>query len=316
MKKQFVFVAVAIILTLALSACGVKKNTATDLPATPQADFTIAEGRLYPARSLDLGFGRNGFVSEVLVKNGDLVTSGQALAVLEPSNDALQTLALAKQETLNAQYALDQVKASAELDLANAKLAVIDAQREVDNAQARYDASQSDTNKAKLEAATAQLKILEDTLAKTNANNGIDPDKLAAASARLDAAKAAQANAESKVDNGTVRAKMDGTVIDFNLQPGDYVVLGSTVGAVADYSYWIVKTDNLSETDVVGLKTGQAVEITLDSLPGSVFSGQITSIDSRFVENRGDVTYTVTIKLTNSDPLMRWGMTAAVKFLK
>jgi len=47
-----------------------------------------------------------------------------------------------------------------------------------------------------------------------------------------------------------------------------------------------------------------------------VFSGQITSIDSRYVENRGDVTYTVTIKLTDGDPLMRWGMTAAVKFLK
>ena len=316
MKKNLLLVALGIIIVLTLAACSPKTTAQTDTQVTPQSQSIIAEGQLLPAHSQDLAFGTNGFVSDVLVKSGDQVSAGQTLANLEPSTDSLQTLALAKQEVLNAQYALNQVKVSAELDLANVQLQAIDAKRELDNAQARYDASNSDSNKAKLDAASAQLKILEDKLAAINANNGVDPDKLAAANARLEAAQAALANAEKIVEAGTLTAKMAGTVVDLNLLPSDYVLRGSTVAAVADYSYWIVKTDNLSEVDVVNLKEGQTVEVTLDALPGSVFKGQITNIDSRYIENRGDITYTVTIKLSDTDPRMRWGMTAAVKFLK
>ena len=316
MKKNLLLVALGIIIILALSACSAKTTSQTETQAAPQEQYIIAEGQLLPAHTQDLAFGTNGFIAKVLVKNGDQVTAGQPLAHLEPSTDALQTLAAAKQEVVNAQLALNQLKASADLDLANVQLQVIDAQRERDNAQARYDASASDSNKAKLDAASAQLKILEDKLAAIKTNNGIDPDKLAAANARLEAAQAALANAEKIEETGTLTAKMAGTVVDLNLLPSDYVLRGSTVGAVADYSYWIIKTDNLSEVDVVNLKEGQSVEVSLDALPGSVFKGQITNIDSRYVENRGDITYTVTIKLVDTDPRMRWGMTAAVKFLK
>jgi hypothetical protein len=61
-------------------------------------------------------------------------------------------------------------------------------------------------------------------------------------------------------------------------------------------------------------RQGQPVEVTLDAIAGQTFAGEIINIDLRFVENRGDVTYTVTVKLNESDPRMRWGMTAAVKF--
>ena len=314
MKKHLLLVGLSILLALSITACSTQSETPTPDTAAVSSESFIAEGQLTPARALDLAFGRNGFVAEVLVQNGDTVTAGQALASLEPSPDALQALALAKQEALNAQQAMDELKASADLDLANLKLDVIEAQQDVDVAQARYDANETDANLAKLDSANAQLVILQNILDKAEANSGIDPDKLAAASARLDAANATLANAESDVDAAVLRAKRDGTVVDLNLQPGDYALLGSTVGAVADFHHWIIKTDNLTEIDVITLETGQTVEVTLDALPGQTFAGEIINIDSRFVENRGDVTYTVTIKLNESDPRMRWGMTAAVKF--
>jgi HlyD family secretion protein len=313
MKKHLLLVGLSILLALSISAC----RAQTEIPAPDAASSTssfIAEGQLAPSRALDLAFGRNGFVAEVLVQNGDTVTSGQALASLEPSPDALQALALAKQEALKAQQAMDELMAVADLDLANMKSSVFKAQQDVDVAQARYDANETDTNLAKLDGANAQLVILQNILAKMEANDGIDPDKLAAADARLQASKATLANAESDVDASVLRAKLDGTVVDLNLQPGDYTLLGSTVGAVADFHHWIIKTDNLTEIDVVTLETGQTVEVTLDAIPGQTFAGEIINIDARFVENRGDITYTVTIKLNESDPRMRWGMTAAVKF--
>ena len=54
--------------------------------------------------------------------------------------------------------------------------------------------------------------------------------------------------------------------------------------------------------------------MTLDALPDVTLKGEVTNINARFEEKRGDITYTVTVLLTETDPLMRWGMTAAVRF--
>jgi hypothetical protein len=42
----------------------------------------------------------------------------------------------------------------------------------------------------------------------------------------------------------------------------------------------------------------------------------VTAISSKYEEKRGDITYTITIALTSTDPRMRWGMTADVQFEK
>jgi len=76
----------------------------------------------------------------------------------------------------------------------------------------------------------------------------------------------------------------------------------------------MVKTTDLTETDVVNIKEGQSVEVTLDAIPGQTFKGNVFSIGQSFFENQGDIVYEVTILLTETNPAMRWGMTAAVKF--
>jgi len=52
----------------------------------------------------------------------------------------------------------------------------------------------------------------------------------------------------------------------------------------------------------------------LDAIPGQTFKGNVFSIGQSFFENQGDIVYEVTILLTETNPAMRWGMTAAVKF--
>jgi hypothetical protein len=56
--------------------------------------------------------------------------------------------------------------------------------------------------------------------------------------------------------------------------------------------------------------------VKLDALPDVQLTGVVKSIAAKYVENRGDITYTVTITLTSKDPQMRWGMTAEVSFEK
>jgi len=67
---------------------------------------------------------------------------------------------------------------------------------------------------------------------------------------------------------------------------------------------------------VVSLKAGQPVTITLDALPELQLKGHILSISQNYGQNQGDVVYEVTVLLTDGNPAMRWGMTAAVKFEK
>jgi len=43
-------------------------------------------------------------------------------------------------------------------------------------------------------------------------------------------------------------------------------------------------------------------------------SGSVETIKDKFVEKRGDVTYTTRILLDEIDPRLRWGMTVVVTF--
>ena len=158
--------------------------------------------------------------------------------------------------------------------------------------------------------------VYEDALRRLEKlQSGSVSDDLAIAKANLDSANAAVLNAQNMLDSLELKAKIDGTVVDLDLQLGQKVIAGETAVMVADYSNWLVKTDNLTETKVTSITVGQKANLVLDALPEKTFEGNVTYINSLFEEKRGDVTYTVTIQLTETDPLMRWGMTGGITFL-
>ena len=136
---------------------------------------------------------------------------------------------------------------------------------------------------------------------------GVDADQLAVLEARLNAAKAS-------VAAFSVTAPFDGVVANLDAKLGNSINAGEPAVTIADFSHWIVNTTDLTEIDVVSLKEGQPVLITLDAIPNAELKGTIKSIGQTFSENQGDVVYEVTVWLTDTDPAMRWGMTAEVKF--
>jgi multidrug resistance efflux pump len=315
MKKYSKIFCLLIVAILLLTACSSKTAASTVVPTTIQPDVLIAQGRLIPGNSLDQSFPIPGQVTEVLVKDGDIVKVGQVLARLNNSPDALVALARTQQEALAAQLALDSLKTSAELNLAQAKLAVATAQKQHDTAQENYNTNRTDENNALLGTAAATLKMAKDTLVKLEAGKGVDADALAAAEARLTTANAAAVSAQSALDALELKASMDGTIVDLSLQVGQRVTAGQLVITIADLSNWVVKTDNLTEVEVINVKIGQKVVIILDALPDVKLNGEVTHINTRFEEKRGDITYTVTVALSQTDARMRWGMTSAVQFV-
>jgi multidrug resistance efflux pump len=122
------------------------------------------------------------------------------------------------------------------------------------------------------------------------------------------------AGVRAALASAELRAPFAGTITDLDLKVGEFVAPGQPVVTIADLSTWVVKTTDLTEIDVVELEEGQPVTVTLDAIPGVELNGTVLSVGQSYSENQGDVVYEVAVLLTNGNPAMRWGMTAAVEF--
>lgn len=196
-----------------------------------------------------------------------------------------------------------------------------DTQEALDDAQKDLAYIQGSPNSIKLAIAQADVKLAEANLAEAQARaakvkGGPDPDQLALAQARLTSAQDGLAAAEAGLKNSELRAPFAGVIAKLSLKVGEQVGPGQAVATLADFSSWVVETDNLTEIEVVKIKIGQGADIVLDALPDQSLRGTVTSIGSVFEEKRGDITYTIKLTLADGRPEMRWGMTAEVTFDK
>ncbi len=172
---------------------------------------------------------------------------------------------------------------------------------------------------------TKQVQIAQSNVAAAVAQRDItrarlDQLKNGATQAQIDAAKAGVAQVQAALDaaraalnEATLKAPFDGAVALINVDAGQVIGLGLVVASIADLQSWEVETDDLGEVDVVNVQPGQSVTIILDALPGVTLNGTVTAITPRAENKRGDVTYTVKINIEQSDPRLRWGMTAQVE---
>ena len=343
MKHKLLILLVGI--SLLFTACSTPGNAATNTPEaipTVIADSTIiAEGRLEPVRYAEIAFNASGVVSEVPVEEGQAVKKGEPLIRLGDESDT--NYAAAQLELVSAEKALNDLKNSAGTDLAQAVIDLKDAKEEYDNAfnylnylKNEDKVPQTETRRfiiqnwkgyeyrintkhfkgpapedwiieAGNDLALKQAELDSSQRTYDRLKGGVDADQLAVLEARLNAAKAG-------VAAFSVTAPFDGVVADLNAKLGNSINAGEPAVTIADFSDWVVNTTDLTEIDVVELEEGQMVTVTLDAIPDVELKGTISSIGQTFAENQGDVVYEVTILLTDTNPVMRWGMTAEVKF--
>ncbi len=331
-------------LSLLLTACSASSKATPTAEVTPTAaaDGTIiAEGRLEPIRYAEIAFNASGVVSEVSVKEGQAVKRGDPLIRLGDESDS--NYAAAQLELASAEKALNDLQNTGGTDLAQTIVDLKDAKDKYDDAVDYLDylknedkipqtedrrflvqtwkgyqyqvktksfkgpAPQDWIVEAQNDVALKKAKVDELQRTYDRLKSGVDADQLKVLQARLEAAKAG-------VAAFTVTAPFDSVVADLPAKLGNSINAGQPAVTVADFSYWVVNTTDLTEIDVVKLKESDPVVITLDALPGVELKGTITSIGQSYSENQGDVVYEVTVTLNDVDPAMRWGMTAEVKF--
>ena len=195
-----------------------------------------------------------------------------------------------------------------------AQTALTNAQNNHDDALHEYDQLVIDRDRAEANLQLARALQVQAQQDYDSTRNGPDPDQLTLAQMRLDNAQSQLAAAQAALDNLDLKAPFSGTVVDVNVSVGQLVGSDTWAVLVADFSEWYVETNDLTEQEVVKVSVGQDATLAPDALPDLSFTGEVTEIADMFRMQSGDVLYQVRLRLNQTDPSFRWGMTVEVTF--
>ncbi|MBU0511218.1 MAG: biotin/lipoyl-binding protein, partial [Chloroflexi bacterium] len=98
--------------------------------------FASGAGSVVPASEIGVGFDESGTLIEILVNVGDKVKVGEVIARLDTGQSEAEialSMAQAELNLLNAQQALDEIYASADMEAALTLQAVEDAERDLED---------------------------------------------------------------------------------------------------------------------------------------------------------------------------------------
>ncbi len=156
---------------------------------------------------------------------------------------------------------------------------------------------------AQQEAAQAQLDLLK---------AGASPEQIKVAEASVQQAQVAVEVAEAQLKKLQLAAPFEGTIGTVYSRQGEAVAPNQPQITIGDLSHLQIETTDLSEADVARVREGQKAQVTFDALPGKTFAGTVRRIAPMATPGQSGVNYAVLIQLDESDPALRWGMTAFV----
>ena len=191
--------------------------------------------------------------------------------------------------------------------------AVRDAQVSVDLANwlvAWYEGDEpGEIDHALLDAnvAIAQANLETAQRAWERVANGPHPDDIAAAQARVDAARAT-------LDMAVIEAPFSGTITSTFIQHGDLVTPGTPAFDLNQLSPLFVDVQ-VSEIDINRLQSGQEVTLIFDAVPDQTYQGRIEQVSTVGTVLQGVVNFDVTVELIDIDEAVKPGMTAAVSII-
>ncbi|MDQ0393987.1 HlyD family secretion protein [Labrys monachus] len=233
----------------------------------------------------------SGYIAAVLVGDNQPVKAGQVLARIDDRDfrvaldqakadvAAARAAIASKQASLDAQQSLiEAAKATVTVDQANLTFAQQDDRRYSALASNGFGSVQN-AQQASARIAAGRAAVERDTASLVNATKQVDLLKaqLAQAQATLAHDEAVQDQAELNLSYTNVVAPVDGVVGNRTLRVGQYVQAGTQLMAVVPLAAAYVVA-NYKETQLTGVRPGQAADIDVDMFPGVTFHGHVDSI--------------------------------------
>lgn len=288
--RRRVVLAVAALAVLAAGGWGVNRWLWSRTHVS--SDNAQVEGHITPVLART-----GGFVADVRVSDNEAVKAGDTLVVLD-DRDLRARLAQAEAElaallaTVGTEGRVGQ--AAAQVGAARASAAAVTAQIAQASAgadRARADLArmetlaarnivsqqQLDAARAAARAADAQLVAAQRSAAAAREQVTAAQAGLQGADARVAAARAARDQVALQLGYTRVIAPADGIVARRGVEAGQLVQPGQPLMTLVPLrDVWVVA--NLNETDIAGVRPGDAVEFTVDAYPGRGFHGRVESL--------------------------------------
>jgi HlyD family secretion protein len=293
--KKILLIVLAVVVAAGLVAfmvykqqSGYTKVLTAKIARQDLATVVSGTGQIKPKTYVNLGATAMGRITNLFVKEGDMVKKGQVVATIEhvqqEANVASQEATIAAARTDIASYVAAEKTQEANVEHARADLE----QKKLDWERAQglfaagimakqdYDAKKAayDTDVASVNQAVAQLNQAK---AQTDSARG----HLGTAVATLRAQK-------NMLDLTNAVAPFDGIVTNQPVREGETVVEGiqntegSTFMTIADMSV-VTAEVKVDETDIVNIQIGQPADVTVDALPGKVFKGHVTLVGDQAI---------------------------------
>ena len=235
-------------------------------------------------------------------------------------NSAKADYILAKDYLQKAQdaYSYYQDLSDENINKAGALTALSAAQKAYDKALSNLNyltgmPSQLDVDQAEANLQAAKAEVANAQKAFDRVKNGPDPETLVLAQARVSNAESQLLASQASLDEMEIKAPFDGSVGRLNVHPGDWVTPGQLILAMVDLKHMQVETTDLSERDVVKVKTGQPVKVFVKAL-GVEVTGKVAQIAPMADTLGGDVVYKTIITLGEIPVGLLPGMSADVKY--
>lgn len=281
-----------------------------------------ASGKIQPEVEVKITAEVNGQITELPVKEGDVVAKGNLLVQLNP--DIYDAALLRAEAGLN----------SAKSNLASARAQV--AQGEANQLAAEKAFQRAEALLAQKVISQAEYDQTEASYLTANANLTSANESVRSAEYAIRSGEASLQEAKDNLSRTTLRAPQAGVVTALVKEIGESVqgngfTAGEVIMNVSDLSTMEVNVE-VNESDIVRIHLGNEAEIEVDAYLGETFQGMVTEIGNTALNagmngfNMDQVTnFSVKVRLNrdsydhltqgNDDTPFRPGMSATVDIL-
>lgn len=337
MKRRTLVTGGVIVALLAAAGAGYwysvlnRATTVSSAVATVQRlTVTVsATGKVEAARERGVFPVTGGTLASVRVEDGDTVSAGETLGVLE--SRPLQIQVTQAKATLSAARAqLDAVtrgvptgieRRAAAAAVRAAKSSLRTAKKNYHDYKESFEAATEidqeameptlRTLKSAKKEAYAALLAAKATVTKLNVAGNVALSRTAAAQAVLAAGEALQ-EAEDNLSHLTLRAPFAGMVsLNGTVEKGSAVSAGMAPFTVMDLKRMSF-TATVNEIDIAAVNKGQPATVSLDAFLDTTFKGRVTQVRSTAVETAtGGIAFPVKISLDQGESRLFTGMSGS-----
>jgi HlyD family secretion protein len=302
----------------------------TSVSAVGGQTVLSATGYIIAAHKIEVASKVNGRVAWIGVDKGDKVKAGQVLVRLEDDEYRAQVTQQRGQlenlkgkaleikngnrpeEIEKARFDVNQAKA----DLDNAKISLertkqladggVFSKQQLDDAQSKYD-------NAVAKVASLQRLLDLEVL-------GPRQEETTQIAGQVEQARGALEYAQTQLDNTIIRAPITGTILDRNVERGEFITTGF-VGDKGAKGYIVTMADlndlqvelDISQNDFPKLADNPKAIITTDAYPDLTYNGVIEQISPE--ADRAKATVQIKVRVLQPDSKLRPDMNATVRFI-